>query len=428
MKIKFTNSLLWFAVLFPALISSCTDDCTQTQTYKTAVSIQIGQESLSSNIKLLAAQELKNPGKIYTYGNYLFINETKKGIHIIDNSNPESPKNLSFIQIPGVIDIAIKDQSLYADNYTDLVVLDISNISAIKEKSRLKNMFTNGLVDGLSWYFDPYSKIITDYEYKMVTRTTKTNCGNNQGIWPVNRGGNLDYVAYNSSGGTSGTVATTSGQGGSMARFTIVDDYLYTATQQDLIVFNIKNSEKPDSINKIKLGWGVETIYPYQDKLFIGSNTGMYIYDNANREKPERLSVFQHVRACDPVVVEGNRAYVTLREGWCGAAPNRLDVLDVTNLTNPFILKSYDMQNPHGLSILANTLTVCEGTFGLKSYNAANPMDLKLTQHIKDINAYDVIQLSTNHLLMIGKDGLYQYNNSDKSNLILLSKITINRN
>jgi hypothetical protein len=76
---------------------------------------------------------------------------------------------------------------------------------------------------------------------------------------------------------------------------------------------------------------------------------------------------------------------------------------------------------------LANTLTVCEGTFGLKSYNAADPMDLKLTQHIKDINAYDVIQLSTNHLLMIGKDGLYQYNNSDKSNLKLLSKITVNR-
>lgn len=121
-----------------------------------------------------------------------------------------------------------------------------------------------------------------------------------------------------------------------MARFTIFDKYLYAATQSDLLVFDISTAEKPDSVNKINLGWGIETIFPYKDKLFIGSNTGMYIFDNSNPAKPVRQSIFQHARACDPVVVEGDKAYVTLRQGWCGQSPNQLDIVNISSLTNPF--------------------------------------------------------------------------------------------
>ncbi|MDZ7934151.1 MAG: hypothetical protein U5M51_04120 [Emticicia sp.] len=153
--------------------------------------------------------------------------------------------------------------------------------------------------------------------------------------------------------GTSGAngAAGATGTGCSMARFTIYDNYLYTVSQSDLLLFNIKNLNQPTQLSKINLGWGIETIFPYKDKLFIGSNTGMYIFDNKNPEKPERLSIFQHARACDPVVVHNDIAYVTLRTGWCGAAPNQLDVVNVSNLTSPSLIKSYQMQQPAGLAI-----------------------------------------------------------------------------
>jgi hypothetical protein len=407
---------------------SCIDECNQTRTYRATVPFQIGQEQLKNGITNEGPQDLGKPSKIYAYNNYLIISETKKGLHIIDNTNPSSPVKVSFLKIPGVIDMAVRDNILYADSYTDLVALDITNPKGIKEVGRVKNMFNYGLVDGISWYYDPYSKIITDYEFKTVTETVSTNCGQNGSVWPVNRGGQAEDLAFNnSSSGTKGQTSSSSGIGGSMARFTIYEDYLYAATQSDLLVFNIKNGQKPDSISKVNLGWGIETIFPYKDKLFIGSNTGMHIFDNTTPSSPKRLSIFQHARACDPVVVENDKAYVTLRQGWCGAAPNQLDVVDVKNLSAPFLIKSYQMENPHGLSIMNSKLTVCEGKFGLKSFDAKDASDIKLQQHIKNIHAFDVIQLDDKHLLMIGEDGLYQYDNSDPKNLKLLSKIEVKK-
>lgn len=407
---------------------SCIDECNQTRTYKATVPFQIGQEQLKNGIVNEGPRDLEKLSKIYAYENYLIISETKKGLHIIDNTNPSNPVKVSFLKIPGVIDMAVQNNILYADSYTDLVALDITDPKAIKEVGRVKNMFNHGLVEGISWYYDPYSKIITDYEFKTVTETVSTNCGQFGSVWPIYRGGMAEDAAFkNLNSGTIGLSGSNSGTGGSMARFTIYEDYLYAATQSDLLVFNIKNGQKPDSISKVNLGWGIETIFPYKDKLFIGSNTGMHIFDNSSPALPRRLSIFQHARACDPVVVENDKAYVTLRQGWCGAAPNQLDVVDVKNLSAPFLIKSYQMENPHGLSIVNNKLTVCEGKFGLKSFDAKDATDVKLQQHIKDIHAFDVIQLDDKHLLMIGEDGLYQYDNTDPKNLKLLSKIEVKK-
>lgn len=92
-------------------------------------------------IKLLSARALERPGKIYVYGHFLFINELHKGIHVIDNKNPEAPLPLYFIQVYGNVDMAIKDHFLYADNINDLVVLNISDPENFQVTERIKNVF-----------------------------------------------------------------------------------------------------------------------------------------------------------------------------------------------------------------------------------------------------------------------------------------------
>jgi hypothetical protein len=91
------------------------------------------------NIELQASRTLKHPGKIYKYGAYLFVNELGEGIHLINNSDPRHPENEGFISIPGNYDMAAKGTFLYADNLTDLVVLDISNPKQIRETKRIEN-------------------------------------------------------------------------------------------------------------------------------------------------------------------------------------------------------------------------------------------------------------------------------------------------
>ncbi|MDZ7934152.1 MAG: hypothetical protein U5M51_04125 [Emticicia sp.] len=69
----------------------------------------------------------------------------------------------------------------------------------------------------------------------------------------------------------------------------------------------------------------------------------------------------------------------------------------------------------------------CESQYGLKSLDASSATNITLQQHIEKINAYDVIPLEGKHLLMVGKDGLYQYDTSNPKSLKQLSVIPVKR-
>ena len=424
---KFLSKTLLMAASATAFVS-CKDHCVQTVTYRGTESVRVTLNELRIGIKTLPAQDLENLGKIYVKDNYLFINEVKKGIHIIDNSNPSLPRAISFIQILGNVDIAVKGNILYADSYTDFVAFDISNPKEVKEVSRTKEVFSNGQVDGIGWNYNANDQTIYDSRYKMYTTTQEVACEQQQPQLYYGGGMLWDAASFSSSSVKS-TSSTTSGISGSTSRFAIVNERLYAVSQNQMKLFNLQNPSNPTKDGSLNLGFGIETIFPYKDKLFLGTTTGVQIWDNKNPQKPTYLSRLDHARACDPVVVENDIAYVTLRSvdnfTRCGGAiSNQLDVIDVSNAANPVLLKTYLMDSPYGLGIDNKKLFICEGTKGLKTFDATNIMDIKQLQHFKDMNAYDVIPLN-NTLMLIGKDGLYQYDYSNPNSLKLLSKISV---
>ncbi len=212
------------------------------------------------------------------------------------------------------------------------------------------------------------------------------------------------------------------GKGGSLARFAIARDNLYAVTRENLKLFNISNPSQPDYTDSIYLGTGIETIFPYGDNLFIGTQNGMHIFDIGIPSSPVKLSTYQHIYSCDPVVAQNSYAYVTLNSNndWCGRTVNRLDIIDISDLTNPYRVANYTMQGPEGLGIQGNLLFVCDN--GLKVYDVSDKLNLQLLQYF-DIEATDVIP-DGDRLLVIGDDGLYQYQ-YDGSELSLLSKIPV---
>lgn len=409
------------------LATSCTDRCDQTTTYRSARQFSITIGDLRTGVKTEAARTLENPGKIYIKDNYLFINEIKKGIHIIDNANPASPRVLSFLAIPGNVDMAVKGNILYADSYSDMVSFDISNPLSIKEVGRVEEVFLNGQVGGLWWNYNPSTRIVTDSRWELTTETHEADC---DAVGLSSRCANCDAQFLSSSSGAATASPSSnggSGTGGSMARFAIVENYLYAVTNQEMQLFNLQTAAKPQKDKTIKLGWGIETIFPYRDKLFIGTTTGLQILDNSVPSNPTPISTLQHVQSCDPVVVEGDFAYVTLRTGTtCARGVNQLDVVNIADAKHPFILKSYPMQNPNGLGIDYPTLFICEGKYGLKTFDAKDPLTIDKNQlsHFQNINAYDVIPIRGT-LMMIGQDGLYQYDYKDPKNLKLLSVLPV---
>lgn len=97
------------------------------------------RSEIEKSIKIVAPKPIVAPKKIYIYKNYLFINENKKGVHILNNKNPESPINLGFLLIPGNEDIAIKNDVIYADNGTDLIAIDMKDPLNPIVTTRIKN-------------------------------------------------------------------------------------------------------------------------------------------------------------------------------------------------------------------------------------------------------------------------------------------------
>ncbi|WP_128543972.1 LVIVD repeat-containing protein [Larkinella soli] len=216
-----------------------------------------------------------------------------------------------------------------------------------------------------------------------------------------------------------------SGQGGSMARFTVAGNYLYVVNTHSLNVYDVTQNADPKSLGKVTLGFGVETIFPYKNHLFIGTQTGMHIMNLANPAQPQQTSFYRHIYSCDPVVAQGDYAYVTLRSGTaCNTGPNRLEVVDIKNLANPVRVSTIPMTNPHGLGIDGNLLFVSEGDHGLKVFDATDPLNLRLLKNFTDLRSYDVIP--GNHLLIVtGRDGIFQYRYDDSQELTLLSKLPI---
>jgi hypothetical protein len=155
-------------------------------------------------------------------------------------------------------------------------------------------------------------------------------------------------------------------------------------------------------------GGEFETLFRQKDYLFVGSTSGMYVVDAADEFNPHFISGFSHATACDPVVVSGNTAYITVRGGSsCGAIEDQVNVIDVTDIANPALLSTTLLDHPYGLGIKDSILYVCCGTGGLKVYDASNSMNLIL-ENSYDGHFTDVIPMST-HLIAVGSDKIIQY-------------------
>jgi hypothetical protein len=408
--------------------ASCTKDkCTEHLSYIRFTPVYISPDEYRKDIQLTAPKPLVKPGKIYFYQNYILINEIRKGIHIIDNKDIYNPVNVAFVSIIGNIDMAIMNDKLYADSYTDLLILDFSN-----------PLFPVMMERKLDVFLSPYPigdlGLLSHYEETEETMSFDCSESGNGSIW-FNRGGDIFVIetgqfATNRGAGFSTSLPSNVGIGGSMARFTISKEHLYAIDDSKLYAMRIQAGGMVSDAVETRFPWGIETIFPYQDYIFVGASNGMHILDISNPENPVHVSTFVHANACDPVVVQDDIAFVTLRSGTqCEGFTNQLEVIDVKDVLNPKRLYTFPMDNPHGLAVNGNDLYICEGSYGLKAFDITrlDRIDKNLQSHIKGFHAWDAISLSNQSLLVIGEDGFRQYDNSDATNLKLLSLIPVQK-
>lgn len=242
----------------------------------------------------------------------------------------------------------------------------------------------------------------------------------------------LAFVSCGEGDSTLANTASDTGVAGSYARFMVVGDYMYVVDDSNLNTYDLANPALPVFKDKQAIGNNIESIYNLNNRLFIGSGEGLFIYTIGNDGVPQKQGAALYdfpIYPCDPVVANETYAYVTLSttvEGACGRAQqfNQLIIYDVQDITSPSEVATYEMQNPKGVGLDGDLLFVCENQFGLKFIDVSDPENIQVLLHIEDIMAYDVIPLD-GLLLVVGPSNVYQYDYSDLNNIQLISSIPI---
>lgn len=327
--------------------------------------------------------------RIYLVGTTLYRASGGTTVDIFDLSVPTSPRQIGSIPMVGNNDIAVFGNYLYADQNSDLIVIDVSDPSRPVRIDTVHGIFNDAFSSG--WGRD----FVVD------------DVGGMQGCGPCAASDAPASAPANSGG---------AGQGGSLSRFAIDGAKLYCVDYTTLRVFDIIDPARPRYKNAVSVGWGIETVLLDGPYVFMGGETGMSIYKRVGDEITY-ISEFQHRRSCDPVVVDGNYAYVTLRGGTtCGGFTNQMDVIDISNIASPRLISSYQLAGPYGLAVRNDVGIVCDGAAGLKVLDVSNPSDVRPVATITDIVPHDVI-LAGSLLVVTTDQGYVLFDASDIRNL-----------
>ena len=396
-------------------------------TFTANVPVYMSYDDLRSSIEVQDPIAVDDPAKVYLYGDYVFVTERDKGIHIFRDVRTAAPMPVAFINIPGNRDIAIKDDVLYADSYVDPVAIDISNVQSPmvldRESDVLPYRFPKFDDQYHIYDVDEAEGVVVGWEVKQVTTKCQDySCIENPGQFWDARNNNEEFATAAASANAEGKSGGSVGIAGSLTRFMLHENYLYAIDNSNMKLFDVSSSRNPERAGELTVGMNIETLFKRENQLFIGSEAGVFIYDVENPSNPEYISEFEHAIGCDPVVVQGDWAYVTVRGGTdCGGWNDQLDIINISNIENPQLENTYEMQEPYGLGVDGNTLYLCDGSGGLKIYDITNTPNIS---HVKTMstNAYDVIAYD-GIMTVIGEGGLHQYDIADRNNPVFLSTI-----
>lgn len=411
------NHLFLFATLISfCFLTSCGDQlCEQEVTYTKATAIYADLDDLRVDNLNESPKQLSNANKIYLSNDLILISERMKGIHVFDNSNPQNPIAITFLNVPGNNEMFIEGDIIYADSYYDMLKIDISSPLQAQVISRLENAFT-------PQYFNDNGDALIGFNEEVVTEQLSCDANFRQNDFIY-----VDWQSQRIDGSAIPTafVSNSNGTLGTANRITKVDDLIFIIDKTDIYTFE-DLGQLSEAASSQTIGWALETIYPADEHLFIGSNQGMQIYKIDNK-KVSYQGEFFHATGCDPVLpTDQNVAYVTLRSGNdCPGDENNISVVSITNLNSPRLLREITMDSPYGMTLHNDKLYVGEGINGFKIFDASEQSNLKLIETNRSIETYDIIAHPTedNILLFANPDGISQYM-TEGQNYNLLSSIT----
>jgi hypothetical protein len=412
--LKYTYILLFFCVLV-----GCKKDTSVPAEVEGLRPIY--KKDLPINLPTVSGpRPLRNIGKIYERGSQIFIVEKGEGVHVFNRFSPTGPYR--FYAIDWCQDVAVDYRSrLYATQISgaaaDISVIDIWNMDNIQLVLRraihnVENVENKPpLPKDYSGYFecpDPTQGPVAGWEKTMLKNP---RCKTKAPEFFETRNNSV-------------------GQAGSLSSVVEVNGFLYTIGGNHLQTFGITPfQEKLTLIDSVASSSVFETIFNYNDLLFVGTRSNMLIYKIQRDGKPGFFRSFQHETDCDPFVANDQLAFTSINASTT-CSSNSTNELFITKTQEgyqfipPDKLASHPMTSPLGLGLRDDILYLCEGAAGLKVIEYQRNGQIKVLHHYKDVHALSVTVLSE-RLCVVTPTALLLYAYKTNQGLELVSKIPI---
>lgn len=416
---KLTAKTIAASTFITVILTACTSDFgTATKTYTKATAVYVNLEELRSATLVAHARDIVNPGKIFSSEKLLLIGEEGYGIHVIDNSDSQNPRIISFLEIPHNREFYVSDDYIYAESAYDLLKIDVRDPRQPQLVIRLKNAIAEPMMNDKG-------EAIVGFEYKQVTEKVE-----------INDDSYFEEIVYFDfqnelippSAVPASFVGNSAGRIGVANRIVEYKGYVYTISQFKLSVFD--DQDQLAFVTSTYEGAGdMETIYPIDDRLYVGASNSVTVFDISTPDVPVYFGSFSHGLSCDPVLpINENTAYVTLRTGdfaECPGNENALLVLDIDESGGMSVVQEFEMNSPFGMTLIGDLLYVGEGESGLMVYDASDRRSLRRLKADDSVEAYDVLPHPTNPnmLLIASPEGLQQYRIDNQMELLLISQI-----
>ncbi|MEM6644328.1 MAG: hypothetical protein AAF616_15220 [Bacteroidota bacterium] len=418
MLITKSRLLLTISIFLVAAFVSC-DGLEEVKiTYTEANAIYGDLEAIRNTPLNAAPRSISNAGKIFMTDQILLIGEESEGIHVYDNSDPSLPTPILFMQIPRNREFFISEDFIYAESVYDMLKIDFSDPQNPRINTRIPFAFGEELTNG-------QGETLIGFNYELVTREIDKE---DDLFNYLSLNDNFAYYDFSQrlippSAVPASFSGSSGGQIGSINKIAVQDGHLYTVSRSQLSVYQTAPFTQ---LMRENVGSNLETVYPFNNRLFIGTNNSVEIFNVEDPAQPQYESSYWHATSCDPVLpVSEETAYATLRTGDFAACPGDINALIVLGLSHQRgdvrEIQEIPMESPYGLTMIDNLLYVGEGENGLKIFDAASEQNLRLIKHDKNIKAYDVLPHPSraNYLLVAGPTGLVQYKLSDDQYLPL---------
>lgn len=355
------------------------------------------------SVRYMPARKIVESGKLYHAGTNALLEEKDSGLHVISYADPIHPQRTGFIRIPGIREVTVNGNYLYADNYNDFVIIDMTTF---KVAGRITGVWAQKSYPPLQ---DVYFQC-ADTSKGTIIGWRKTMVDNPQCRTTYTHGYPLLQGSFHTNPG-----------------LVVAQHHLYLVNEEEgsIHVYDVQQPSLPVMKKTWSYGAVPDSIFLLDQDLAVMADDypwGMELYDLTLPEAPVLKETYPDFSPCMRIIGKGQYVYALSKPFNRCSLSSGLGVYDLNKDSASLLVSFTTFENDaHSFAVFGNIIYVSHAST-LDIVDVAGPSDPVIVQTMS-AGSYSDMLIDGQQLIARGNQGTHFYDISVPQRPVLLSKL-----